>query len=133
MKTEEELFSRLLRKKYAECLKEYWEKRGKTDVDDSDIGDVPAYDVDAFEKYLSQATGRNPDCDRKYILYLRSFVIPKGAVNGDYLKQGRNGWKSRLATQLSKFIISKNPPPEAPTVVTEVSLTMHHHRVMNFV
>ncbi len=67
MKTEEESFSRCLREKYVECLKKYWKKHGKTDMDVPDIGDTPAYNVDAFEKYLSQAPGRRnfPDCDKK--------------------------------------------------------------------
>ena len=119
MEKEKKLFFCGLRKEYVKLRKK--------------DGDVPDYKIDEFKNYLLRhAKGRShlDDCDRNYILYLETFVIPEGAVKGKHKKQGKNQFRSNLAKQLSKFIVWKNPPTEAPTV--EVSPNVHHH-VMIFV
>jgi len=110
--------------------------RLKKDASGNVRANVPDYDIDEFEDYLFNHAKRRRhlgDCDRNYITYLKTFIIPEEAVRGNCKTQLRNQFRNKLAIQLNKFINWKNARLEVQTVAAQVRSPSVCHRDMVFV
>lgn len=78
----------------------------RLESEDKNVGD---YNIDDFEKYLLNHAGRRNfrDCDRRYIYYLKNFIIPDEAIRGEYKGQRRSQFRDNLAKQLVNFSKTK--------------------------